>query len=180
MSWSGFDGLAFSGAVTLSGGAVSLNSNGGAISFSSTLAGGSQDLTIASGTAAGTVTFTGAVSGVGDGTGAAITIDSTGLATFSSTVSAASGIVSVPSLKKNCPLPGKNIWYFVEAAYGVEKVPESVRRLAPKHYVFLADSPVIPEDLELLWYVVEQSVSFDYHRYGNLGPRADEPRSPVL
>jgi RHH-type proline utilization regulon transcriptional repressor/proline dehydrogenase/delta 1-pyrroline-5-carboxylate dehydrogenase len=63
---------------------------------------------------------------------------------------------------------------------GVEKVPESVRRLAPKHYVFLADSPVIPEDLELLWYVVEQSVSFDYHRYGNLGPRADEPRSPVL
>jgi RHH-type proline utilization regulon transcriptional repressor/proline dehydrogenase/delta 1-pyrroline-5-carboxylate dehydrogenase len=30
-----------------------------------------------------------------------------------------------------------------------------------------------------LWYVVEQSISFDYHRYGNLGPRASEPRSPV-
>jgi RHH-type proline utilization regulon transcriptional repressor/proline dehydrogenase/delta 1-pyrroline-5-carboxylate dehydrogenase len=34
--------------------------------------------------------------------------------------------------------------------------------------------------LELLWYVREQSISTDYHRYGNLGLRADEPRSEVL
>ena len=34
--------------------------------------------------------------------------------------------------------------------------------------------------LELLWYVHEQSVSTDYHRYGNLGLRADEPRAEVL
>ncbi|MFN9345972.1 MAG: bifunctional proline dehydrogenase/L-glutamate gamma-semialdehyde dehydrogenase [Planctomycetota bacterium] len=63
---------------------------------------------------------------------------------------------------------------------GTTKVPESIRRLAPKHTIFVADSPVLAHDLELLWYVEEQSVSFDYHRYGNLGSRADEPRSPVL
>ena len=34
--------------------------------------------------------------------------------------------------------------------------------------------------LELLWYVREQSISTDYHRYGNLGIRADEPRAEVL
>jgi RHH-type proline utilization regulon transcriptional repressor/proline dehydrogenase/delta 1-pyrroline-5-carboxylate dehydrogenase len=33
--------------------------------------------------------------------------------------------------------------------------------------------------LELLWYVREQSISTDYHRYGNLGMRADEPRVEV-
>jgi RHH-type proline utilization regulon transcriptional repressor/proline dehydrogenase/delta 1-pyrroline-5-carboxylate dehydrogenase len=33
--------------------------------------------------------------------------------------------------------------------------------------------------LELLWYVREQSISTDYHRYGNLGLRADEPRAEV-
>jgi len=34
--------------------------------------------------------------------------------------------------------------------------------------------------LELLWYVREQSISTDYHRYGNLGTRADEERAAVL
>jgi len=34
--------------------------------------------------------------------------------------------------------------------------------------------------LELLWYVREQSISTDYHRYGNLGIRADEARAEVL
>ena len=33
--------------------------------------------------------------------------------------------------------------------------------------------------LELLWYLREQSISTDYHRYGNLGIRADEPRADV-
>lgn len=33
--------------------------------------------------------------------------------------------------------------------------------------------------LELLWYVWEQSISIDYHRYGNLGSRASEPRAAV-
>lgn len=31
--------------------------------------------------------------------------------------------------------------------------------------------------LELLWYLHEQSISTDYHRYGNLGRRAAEPRA---
>lgn len=34
--------------------------------------------------------------------------------------------------------------------------------------------------LEMLWYLREQSVSVDYHRYGNLGLRADEKRAEVL
>ena len=34
--------------------------------------------------------------------------------------------------------------------------------------------------LELLWYVHEQSISTDYHRYGNLGLRAGEKRAEVL
>jgi RHH-type proline utilization regulon transcriptional repressor/proline dehydrogenase/delta 1-pyrroline-5-carboxylate dehydrogenase len=33
--------------------------------------------------------------------------------------------------------------------------------------------------LELLWYLREQSISTDYHRYGNLGSRADEARADV-
>jgi RHH-type proline utilization regulon transcriptional repressor/proline dehydrogenase/delta 1-pyrroline-5-carboxylate dehydrogenase len=34
--------------------------------------------------------------------------------------------------------------------------------------------------LELLWYLREQSISTDYHRYGNLGARAEEARAPIL
>jgi RHH-type proline utilization regulon transcriptional repressor/proline dehydrogenase/delta 1-pyrroline-5-carboxylate dehydrogenase len=33
--------------------------------------------------------------------------------------------------------------------------------------------------LEMLWYLREQSISTDYHRYGNLGLRADEARAEV-
>ncbi len=33
--------------------------------------------------------------------------------------------------------------------------------------------------LEMLWYLREQSISTDYHRYGNLGVRVDEPRAEV-
>jgi RHH-type proline utilization regulon transcriptional repressor/proline dehydrogenase/delta 1-pyrroline-5-carboxylate dehydrogenase len=44
--------------------------------------------------------------------------------------------------------------------------------------LYLADSPVVAEGrVELLWYLYEQSVSIDYHRYGNLGARAAEPRA---
>jgi RHH-type transcriptional regulator, proline utilization regulon repressor / proline dehydrogenase / delta 1-pyrroline-5-carboxylate dehydrogenase len=34
--------------------------------------------------------------------------------------------------------------------------------------------------LEMLWYLREQSISIDYHRYGNLGVRAGENRAPVM
>jgi RHH-type proline utilization regulon transcriptional repressor/proline dehydrogenase/delta 1-pyrroline-5-carboxylate dehydrogenase len=42
-------------------------------------------------------------------------------------------------------------------------------------------TPVSAEGrLELLWYMREQSISIDYHRYGNLGMRGGEERAPVL
>ena len=46
--------------------------------------------------------------------------------------------------------------------------------------IYIADAPVLVEGrIELLWYLTEQSVSHDYHRYGNLGTRAGEERRPV-
>ena len=62
--------------------------------------------------------------------------------------------------------------------YGAaNRVPESVRRSANSRQVYIADSPVSCLGcIELLWYVIEQSISFDYHRYGNLGPRGNTAR----
>jgi RHH-type proline utilization regulon transcriptional repressor/proline dehydrogenase/delta 1-pyrroline-5-carboxylate dehydrogenase len=58
------------------------------------------------------------------------------------------------------------------------RVPLSVRHAANQKQVFIADRAVSSQGrLELPWYVIEQSISFDYHRYGNLGPRSMEPRS---
>lgn len=58
------------------------------------------------------------------------------------------------------------------------RVPEEVRRAANEANIFIADSPVLVEGrIELLWYLREQSLSFDYHRYGNLGPRSGEVRA---
>ena len=68
LSLSGFDGLTF-GAVTLSGGPVSLDSKGSNIQVTTLT--GAQDLTLAGGIGAGTTTVTGDVSNLGDGTGAA-------------------------------------------------------------------------------------------------------------
>jgi len=46
---------------------------------------------------------------------------------------------------------------------------------------YVADVPVsLNGRVELLWYLREQSVSHVYHRYGNLGIRADEVRSEPL
>jgi RHH-type transcriptional regulator, proline utilization regulon repressor / proline dehydrogenase / delta 1-pyrroline-5-carboxylate dehydrogenase len=61
-----------------------------------------------------------------------------------------------------------------------DRVPITVRRAAAEGFVFVADTPVMAEGrLELLWYVRGQSVSFDYHRYGNLGARSAEVRAPL-
>ncbi len=61
------------------------------------------------------------------------------------------------------------------------RVPESVRRAAAETQIFIADAPVLAEGrVELLWYVQEQSVSFDYHRYGNLGARSVEVRAALV
>lgn len=49
------------------------------------------------------------------------------------------------------------------------RVPEIIRRAAAERPVFIADAPVLAAGrVELLWYVEEQSVSFDHHRYGNV------------
>jgi RHH-type proline utilization regulon transcriptional repressor/proline dehydrogenase/delta 1-pyrroline-5-carboxylate dehydrogenase len=61
-----------------------------------------------------------------------------------------------------------------------DSVPNCVRTAAASSGVFLADTPILIEGrLELMWYVMEQSISSDYHRYGNLGTRGTESRRPV-
>jgi len=61
-----------------------------------------------------------------------------------------------------------------------DRVPAEVRRAAAAVGQWIADVPVVAAGrIELLWYLREQSISHDYHRYGNLGRRADEPRRPV-
>ena len=63
---------------------------------------------------------------------------------------------------------------------GADRVPEVVRKMANLHDCYVADEPVLSEGrIELLWYLEEQSISDNYHRYGNLGARIDEPRAPV-
>ncbi|MGV3661884.1 MAG: proline dehydrogenase family protein [Prosthecobacter sp.] len=60
------------------------------------------------------------------------------------------------------------------------RVSATVRSAAAEAQIFIADAPVLAEGrVELLWYVREQSISFDYHRYGNLGARASESRAPI-
>ncbi len=61
-----------------------------------------------------------------------------------------------------------------------DRVALTVRRAAAATQIHLADQPVLATGrVELLWYLQEQSLSFDYHRYGNLGPRAGEARAPL-
>ena len=62
-----------------------------------------------------------------------------------------------------------------------ERVPADVLMSVGDTGVYVARAPVLVEGrIELLWYVMEQSISHDYHRYGNLGDRGDEVRRPVL
>jgi len=72
-----------------------------------------------------------------------------------------------------------------QAAHGTERirfaapdrVPDGVRKAAAKSGAWIADEPVLAEGrVELLWYLREQSISHDYHRYGNLGARSGEAR----
>jgi RHH-type proline utilization regulon transcriptional repressor/proline dehydrogenase/delta 1-pyrroline-5-carboxylate dehydrogenase len=49
-------------------------------------------------------------------------------------------------------------------------VPPAVLSAANPTGVLVARAPVLAEGrIELLWYVREQSISRDYHRYGHLG-----------
>lgn len=66
-------------------------------------------------------------------------------------------------------------------AAGPGRVSAALLRAAAEAQIFVAEAPVLAEGrIELLWYVQEQSLSFDYHRYGNLGARAGEPRAPLV
>ncbi len=59
-----------------------------------------------------------------------------------------------------------------------KRVPDSVRQAGNRNDCYIADEPVLTEGrIELLWYLHEQSISDNYHRYGNLGSRMDEPRA---
>jgi RHH-type proline utilization regulon transcriptional repressor/proline dehydrogenase/delta 1-pyrroline-5-carboxylate dehydrogenase len=54
---------------------------------------------------------------------------------------------------------------------------ESIRRVCIDRFVPLLAKPVIATGfVEPLWFIQEQSISHDYHRYGNLGRRAGEQR----
>jgi RHH-type proline utilization regulon transcriptional repressor/proline dehydrogenase/delta 1-pyrroline-5-carboxylate dehydrogenase len=62
-----------------------------------------------------------------------------------------------------------------------DRVPLEVLRAGGEAGGCVLGTPVSGEGrLEMLWYLREQSISTDYHRYGNLGVRANEARAEVL
>ncbi len=55
---------------------------------------------------------------------------------------------------------------------GEDRVPEYIYKEAAKNAIYIARSqPLMEGRFELLHYYLEQSLSFSYHRYGNLGMR---------
>jgi RHH-type proline utilization regulon transcriptional repressor/proline dehydrogenase/delta 1-pyrroline-5-carboxylate dehydrogenase len=61
-----------------------------------------------------------------------------------------------------------------------DRSPDDVLRAGNEMGACVNSRPVSGEGrLELLWYVREQSISTDYHRYGNLGVRGAETRAEV-
>ena len=58
--------------------------------------------------------------------------------------------------------------------------PIAINRACIERFVPCIRQPVVASGwVEPLFYLQEQSLSYDYHRYGNLGRRADEPRRPL-
>jgi RHH-type proline utilization regulon transcriptional repressor/proline dehydrogenase/delta 1-pyrroline-5-carboxylate dehydrogenase len=58
------------------------------------------------------------------------------------------------------------------------RVPAPLLAAAAEAGHWIAGAPVLAEGrIELLWYLREQGISDDYHRYGNLGARAGERRA---
>ena len=61
-----------------------------------------------------------------------------------------------------------------------DRVAAVVRQAAAETGLCIVSAPVLMEGrIELLWYLQEQSICYDYHRYGNLGVRAGEPRAEI-
>jgi RHH-type proline utilization regulon transcriptional repressor/proline dehydrogenase/delta 1-pyrroline-5-carboxylate dehydrogenase len=57
------------------------------------------------------------------------------------------------------------------------RVPLAIRKAAAGTLQYIADTPPVAHGrIELLWYFQEQSLSVVYHRYGNLGLRANDIR----
>jgi len=62
-----------------------------------------------------------------------------------------------------------------------DRVPLAVLQASAEAGIPVVSRPVLGEGrVELLWYLREQSLSIDYHRYGNLGPRGRESRAEPL
>ncbi|TWT36906.1 Bifunctional protein PutA [Posidoniimonas corsicana] len=62
-----------------------------------------------------------------------------------------------------------------------DRVHEAVREAKAAAMLYLADEPITRRGrVDLLWCLHEQSVCNMYHRYGNLGDRADEQRAEPL
>jgi len=62
-----------------------------------------------------------------------------------------------------------------------DRAPQNVLQAAFETGACVVSVPVSAEGrLESLWYLHEQSISIDYHRYGNLGIRASDSRVSVL
>lgn len=62
----------------------------------------------------------------------------------------------------------------------VSAAKESIRRACGKQFITVIDEPVVDHGrIECLRYLNEQSISHDYHRYGNLGRRASDFKSEV-
>ncbi len=62
-----------------------------------------------------------------------------------------------------------------------DRVSTTIRKAVVEHCIYIADTPVLMHGrVELMWYVREQSVCVNYHRYGNLGTRTDEKRAEPL
>jgi RHH-type transcriptional regulator, proline utilization regulon repressor / proline dehydrogenase / delta 1-pyrroline-5-carboxylate dehydrogenase len=62
-----------------------------------------------------------------------------------------------------------------------ERASLEVLQACAESGICAVSAPVVAEGrLELLWCLHEQSISIDYHRYGNLGARSSEPRAEPL
>jgi RHH-type proline utilization regulon transcriptional repressor/proline dehydrogenase/delta 1-pyrroline-5-carboxylate dehydrogenase len=69
----------------------------------------------------------------------------------------------------------------IERVRLIEPASQALLAAAAESATHIIDDPVLANGrLELLHYLREVSLSFDYHRYGNLGLREGELRKPIL
>jgi len=61
------------------------------------------------------------------------------------------------------------------------KADKNLKKIAANSFCFIEESPVLANGrYELLNYLREEALSYDYHRGGNLGIREEELRKPIL